>query len=98
MKTLSGFFSLFALLLTVVIGASLTGCALQGAPTDTEEEESTSTAATTNGDDESQNGRGGVGDIAQQMAPGSRDLGQCASCGPSPQPWQNSLHVTSEAR
>jgi hypothetical protein len=94
MKTLSGSFSLCALLLIASLG---TGCALQGATTITEEEDSTSTAATANGDDDSRNRRDGVGDIAQPMAPSGRDLGQCASCGPSPQPWQNSLHVTSEA-
>ena len=94
MKTLAGFFSLSSLLL---IASLATGCALADGSTSTEEEESVSTAATTNGDD---GPRSSVGDheLAQPIAPNRGNINDCTNCGPGPQPWQNTLNVTSEAR
>lgn len=97
MKTLSTLGGLLSLALLV---ASLgTGCALPSGTTSTEEEESVS-AAQSAGDDDSTDSDGSRHQLAQPIAPDRGDLGQCTSCGPGPQPWQDSnpIHVTSHAR
>ncbi len=96
MKTI-GTFSLSSLLL-IAICAFGTGCALQSG-TVTEEEESTSTAATRGGDDDSAEGSRTRNELAQPIAPDRGGLGHCNSCGPGPQPWQDSnpIHVAGSA-
>jgi hypothetical protein len=88
MKTLSMLSGLLSLSSLILLGSLAMGCALESGPTSTEEEDSVA-AAQSRGDEDGSNGGSGNHELVQPIAPNIGDLGQCQSCGPGPQPWQD---------